>query len=209
MNGRKGIGALIGAALLTFGLAATAFAAAPEFHVSATKTADPPTVPAGGGDVTFTITVTNTSIGNGGSADFKTVVVLDDMPGCAATLSGPTGNGAPDTLAIGDSWTYTCTVSGVTPGTTNTATVNACKDNSIEACNNGQHFVSAEAQVSVGLCESDCGGGGNTDAPPTDTLAAPTGNSGPADSAWLLVAALGALLGSLVVLRPSRSQRSR
>ena len=203
MNGRKGIGALVGAALLTLGLAATASAAAPEFHVAATKTANPPSVPAGGADVTFTITVTNTSIGNGGSADFKTVVVTDDMPGCTATLSGPTGNGAPDTLAIGDSWTYTCTVSGVTPGTTNTATVQACKDNSVEQCNNGQHFITVEAAVTV----PEGNGSGSNVPPPTDALPSPAGTSGPAESAWLLVVALGALLGSIVILRPSKVAR--
>jgi hypothetical protein len=53
------------------------------------------------------------------------------------------------------------------------------------------------------------GGGGDTDQPPTDALAAPTGSSGPTDTAWLLVVALGVLLASIVVLTPARAKSKR
>jgi hypothetical protein len=53
------------------------------------------------------------------------------------------------------------------------------------------------------------GGSGDTDQPPTDALAAPTGSSGPTDTAWLLVVALGVLLASIVVLTPARAKSKR
>jgi hypothetical protein len=54
------------------------------------------------------------------------------------------------------------------------------------------------------------GGGGDTNQPtqpPTD--AGLTGNSGPTDTAWLLVVALGVLLASVVVLTPARAKNRR
>ena len=53
------------------------------------------------------------------------------------------------------------------------------------------------------------GGGGDTDQPPTDTAIGPTGSSGPTDTAWLLVVALGVLLASIVVLTPARAKSQR
>ena len=53
------------------------------------------------------------------------------------------------------------------------------------------------------------GGGGDTDQPPTDTALGPTGSSGPTDTAWLLVVALGVLLASIVVLTPARAKSRR
>jgi hypothetical protein len=45
--------------------------------------------------------------------------------------------------------------------------------------------------------------------PPTDTIGGKAGTSGPADGAWLLVVALGVLLGSIVVLTPARAKSQR
>jgi hypothetical protein len=45
--------------------------------------------------------------------------------------------------------------------------------------------------------------------PPTDALGGTEGTSGPADGAWLLVVALGVLLGSIVVLTPARAKSQR
>jgi hypothetical protein len=53
------------------------------------------------------------------------------------------------------------------------------------------------------------GGEGDTDQPPTDALGAPSGTSGPTDTAWLLVVALGVLLASIVVLTPARAKSRR
>ncbi len=69
-----------------------------------------------GGDATFTITVTNN-----GTEDLCNVVVSD--PNGLACEMTYTDNGG--VLAIGDTWTYTCTVNDVTASFTNTATVNA------------------------------------------------------------------------------------
>lgn len=68
-----------------------------------------------------------------------------------------------------------------------------------------------------GACDGDgIIGGGVTDAPPvvtdqppTDTALGTTGSSGPADTAWLLVVALGVLLASIVVLTPARAKSRR
>jgi hypothetical protein len=56
----------------------------------------------------------------------------------------------------------------------------------------------------------DLGGGGDTLAPtqpPTDTLG--SNSTGPSDGAWLLVVALGVLLASVVVLTPARAKSRR
>jgi hypothetical protein len=52
------------------------------------------------------------------------------------------------------------------------------------------------------------GGGGATDQPPTDALGT-AGQSGPNDTAWLLVVGLGVLLASIVVLTPARAKSKR
>ncbi len=77
---------------------------------------------ASGGTATFTITVTNS-----GTEDLCNVVVTDPNGlNCEMTY---TDNGG--TLAVGDTWTYTCTQANVTAPFTNTATVNA------EGCTSG------------------------------------------------------------------------
>lgn len=201
MTKRGKFGALIGAAFLTLALGSTALAAAPVYSVSVSKAAAPTTVPAGGGDVLFTIVVTNTSVSNGGPAAFKIVNVSDSLGGC--TLSAPSGTGAPDSLDTGDAWTYTCTVTGVTAGTTNTVTVNACHDGSQQQCNNDNHDATGTASVTVTAAAAP-----TTSLTPTDTIGT-AGTSGPADMAWLLVVALGVLLASIVVLSPARAKSRR
>jgi uncharacterized repeat protein (TIGR01451 family) len=237
MDKRRGFGALLGTGVLMFALAGAVAAvvpdSAPTYSISVTKTTDPATVPAEGGDVTFTVWVDNT-----GTGLFNIVSVTDSLVGCTVAFSaGDTNtNGSLDADEV---WSYTCTVSDVAPNTTNVATVDACHNGS--ACNHAAHDATGEGQVTVGLCESDCvvaptapptappttaptaeptlaptappggTGGGESDvptAPTTDTLGE-GGISGPADSGWFLIAALGVLLGSLVVLRPSeRKHRS-
>jgi hypothetical protein len=89
------------------------------------------------------------------------------MAGC--TLAGPTGDqasgGGAGKLEQGESWTYTCTVNGVAPGTQNTATVYACKN--AGTCSQAAHDVTDSDSVTVGQGE----GGGPT---PTPTVAPPT-----------------------------------
>jgi len=207
MRNRGTLGALAGAALLMFAVTSTAFAVGqPTYSIDVTKTANPPTVPALGQSVVWTVTVHNT-----GSGNLQSVNPVDDLVGC--TLSAPSGPGAPDTLASGDTWTYTCTVAGVLPDTTNNVTVDACHDNG--GCNNESHDAADSASFTVilgpGSSENPVGsenpgGSGEPDVSqaPTDTF----GTAGsPSDGAWLLVVALGVLLGSLVVMTPIRSKR--
>jgi hypothetical protein len=202
----------LGAGLLTFAVVGAALAS-PVYAISVTKTADPPNVPAGGADVTFSVMVTATT------GDFHTVNVADSLGGC--TLSAPTGDtGSDGVLSQGETWTYTCTVAGVTPQTSNTATVTGCH-NSSPNCNQDAHDATGQGQVTVGLCESDCAapptptptptgnGNGASDLPPTDTAFTTSGTSGPSDAIWLFVIGLGVLLGGLVVLKPSRAGRHR
>lgn len=53
------------------------------------------------------------------------------------------------------------------------------------------------------------GGAGDTNQPPTDALAGDTGSSGPSQTAWLLVVALGVILASVVILTPARAKSRR
>jgi hypothetical protein len=215
MDKRRRLGALVGAGLLTMAAASTAFAVAPTYTISVTKTASPSSVPVGGADVTFTVWVQNT-----GTGDLHTINVADSLAGCTvAFAAGDTNSNG--NLDAGETFSYTCTVTGVTPGTTNTATVNACHNNS--DCNQAAHDAAGQGQVTVGTAEATVAptappatgtpaptgaGAGDTSVPsepPTDTIV--PGGSAPTDSAWFLVAALGVFLGSLAVLRPSRANK--
>jgi hypothetical protein len=212
MQRRRAFGALLAAGLLTFvAVGAAAAVGAPTYTFDVTKTADPATVPVEGGDVTFTISVHNT-----GTGLFHVITVGDDMVGC--TPAGPvTDAGSDGVLSAAETWDFTCTVAGVLPDTTNTASVNGCHD--AGACNPESHDYQAQGEVTVGLCESDCdtgggddggGGGGSNEPPPaTDTSFTGAGTSGPTEGAWLLIVAFGVLLGSVVVLRPARVGRHR
>ncbi len=221
MRTRDKLGALIGAGLLATAFGSTALAVAPTYIVAVQKTATPNVVGVGGADVLFTVTVQNT-----GTGSFAIVNVTDSLGGC--TLSAPTGTGAPTTLAAGDTWTYTCTVTGVTPDTTNTATVYACHNNG--GCTNGAHDATGTASVTVtldteatlpppsaspdastGATPTPAGGGGGATDQPTmaPTNSALDGGGGPAEGAWLLAIALGVLLASMVVLTPAKAKRHR
>jgi len=203
MKLRSRFAALVGAGLLTFGVASVALADPPEYAIEVTKTADPAAVPPEGWDVTFTVWVHNTGTGH-----FNDVDVSDDMVDC--TLAGPFGdqdNGAgAGKLEADETWTYTCTVADVVPDTTNTASVGACH-NGGDCGNPENHAVSAEASVTVPEGEAPVVTPVASE-PGTDTAFA-SGTSRPADPAWLLLAALGALLGSMVVLSPARVKNRR
>jgi hypothetical protein len=213
--GKRRLGALIGAAVLTF-VAVGSVSAKPTYAINVTKTADPVSVPAGGGDVEFTVWVENA-----GTGFFQVVNVTDPLAGCSIAFSSGDTN-SDGNLSAGETWAYTCIVTGVSPDTENTVTVNACHDGSVSSCNNGAHDATGGANVTVTLCEEACptltpptpaptptqGTGGQTNVPteaPTDSI--PSGTSGPSDAAWLLVVAFGVLLGSVVVLRPAPSKR--
>ncbi len=200
MNKRNRLAALLGAGLLTFAMVGAA-AAAPLYGITVSKTADPATVPAAGGDVTFTVWVAPVV----GSGFFQGVNVTDPLAGC--TLGAPAGDDGDGKLEDGETWAYSCTVH-VAPNTTNTATVNACHDGSNSQCNNGNHNATGEGSVTVTLSGGSSSGPGASGQPSTDMLA-PTSETGSSNAAWLIIAALGVLLGSLVVLSPARIGRRR
>ena len=219
MNGRTGIGALLGAGILTLAAVGSVAAVPPTYTIDVSKTADPATVPAEGGDVEFTVWVENT-----GTGFFKVVNVSDAMVGCTMAYDSGDTNGD-DELDTNETWGFTCTVADVLPTTINSASVVACHDGSVQGCNNENHNASGGAEVTVGLCETDCdtgdpggtvdpgdgGGDGGADdtTPPSTDTALQGGRSGPTDSAWILIAVFGGLLGSLVVLRPTVGRRHR
>jgi uncharacterized repeat protein (TIGR01451 family) len=90
---------------------------AAERLIDITKTASPTSLPAGGGTVTYTYTVTNP-----GTVEFSGVVVTDDMVSPVTYVSGDTnGDGI---LQPGEAWIYTATTT-LTATTTNVATVTA------------------------------------------------------------------------------------
>ena len=90
----------------------TVAASGPAIHV--VKSADPTTLPAGGGPVEYTYLVTNT-----GNVDLTGVTVTDNK---CSPLTGPTGDAGSDhILGLTETWTYTCTTS-LTETTTNTVT---------------------------------------------------------------------------------------
>ena len=157
----------------------------------------PASVPSGGGDVGFTVTVQNTGSGGGGSADLQQVDVATDNGGC--TLSAPSGTGAPDTLAVGDTWTYTCTVTDVAPDTTVNAWVYACNSNG-GACNVDSHDATDNDGVTVTLGEEVHA----SDAAPVPAehgngRASPDGGS--VNAAWMLAIVIGVLGASALILK--------
>ncbi|MDO9556690.1 MAG: ice-binding family protein [Coriobacteriia bacterium] len=83
--------------------------------ININKTASPTSLPAGGGSVTYTYTVTNP-----GTVEFSNVTVTDDMVSPVTYVSGDT-NGD-EILQPGETWIYTATVR-LTKTTTNVATV--------------------------------------------------------------------------------------
>jgi len=120
MHWRTKLGALLGAGGLIM-LAASAAFASQTYTIDVTKTANPAAVPVSGASVEYTVWVHNT-----GTGFFQAVAVDDGMIGC--TLAAPTGDDGDGKLESGETWAYTCTVTGVTPGTQNIASANACHD---------------------------------------------------------------------------------
>jgi hypothetical protein len=82
--------------------------------INVDKTADPTTLPAGGGDVTYTYVVTNT-----GDVPLSNVTVSDNKCSPVAYQGGDTNDD--QLLDLTESWTFTCSAT-LTDTTTNTAT---------------------------------------------------------------------------------------
>jgi len=72
-------------------------------------------------------------------------------------------------------------------------------------------FCGGTSESSAPSEQPSQGGGGDTNQPtqPSTDALGTSGQSGPSDTAWLLVVALGVLLASVVVLTPARSKTRR
>jgi hypothetical protein len=143
------LGSAFGALAFSFLFVSAAFAAKPAYAITVDKVADPATLPAGGGAVTYWYTVTNT-----GDNHLLVVAISDDKcdPVTFDSSSDGTDPANPgDKLASGAWWKFTCAES-LTATTTNTVTVNACHDGSVDKCNNSSHDATAtdSATVTVG-----------------------------------------------------------
>lgn len=122
------------------------FEALPGINVE--KVADPTSLPPGGGEVTYTYTVTN--VGNITLAD---VWVNDDVCGEAAYVSGDANDD--DLLDLDETWIFECT-DDLTETTTNTAVAEGCV---LEDGPGGSHdediCVTDDDQATVTVEEAD------------------------------------------------------
>ena len=166
--------------------------------VSIDKTADPTTLPEGGGNVTYTYVVTNT-----GNVSIFDIVVTDDngtplVSGDDFTVICPS-----DSLEAGEHMTCTATVMGITVDTTNVATVNADWDSCHDDCSTALTPDTDDASVTV----AEGGVQGETSIPtppPTDAITTTTDAGG---TLPLLLIVLGIIGLGAVVLTPARKRR--
>jgi len=142
MNVRTRIASLLAAGAMIMAVGAVS-AAPPTYTINLTKSANPANVPPSGGTVVYTVAVVAT-----GTGSFGTVTVNDGMAAC--TLGARTGDTDSDgNLDPGETWSYSCTVNNVTPGTQNTASVIACH-NSSGSCNQANQDASDTDMITVG-----------------------------------------------------------
>lgn len=211
--------ALLGAAVLTFGVVGTAFAATPASDAGVVPTEH-------SGNITLD--------GNGES----------DAADCDAADGFETGNtGGTDTTENGVTvtWTYDSTTKefgfSATGGLVTFAYIKGgdgyneydytgetdggiASDGGLFAPDNGSEgpsglshavFCTAAGDEATPTPSFGQSFAGETDAPtePSTDSFGTNGTSGPADGAWLLVVALGVLLASIVVLTPARATSRR
>ena len=180
----------------------------PAIHVE--KTADPTSLPIGGGEVTYTYEVTNA-----GDAVLSNVTVDDDTCSPVDYVSGDT-NG--DTkLDLHETWVFECTMT-ITDDTTNTAVAHGWFIETEVTDDDTADVVVADPTArpvvtppvvtpppsqSV-LAET---GTPNVTAPPTDSIGGP---AAPTQDTWrLMLVLLAAALASLLVLTPAPARRRR
>jgi hypothetical protein len=207
MNKRSKLAALIGAGLLTFGVAGIALAdGTVNWDGSQGLTNGEPTNtqcdannPAG--TVTWVFT-----LGGSNSVTSATLTISGSGAGAAAGSypSTPTGNEIKFQTPIPDDFSTT-SASVAYVGDTGSGEVNLTIS----------HWCPAEVQptpTEEAPTPTPGGGGqGESDVPtqPSTDSVLGTGSSSPADSAWLLVVGLGVLLASIVVLTPARAKSRR
>lgn len=175
-NKTRLLGAALGAVALSLFFVGGAFAVQPTTSIEMTKTADPATLPAGGGDVEFTVWVHNN-----GTADLQVLSVWDDD----CTLDGDGSEYGPSNKFEADaSVSYTCTVEDITDTFTNHAHAVACQ-NSGNPCNSDAHDAAADAAATVTVSSN------------TATIEDVAKNAGPLMLAFILLAIGGlGFLGS-------------
>lgn len=143
------VGAAFAAIAFSLLFVSSALAVKPEYAIGLEKTADPATLPSGGGDVTYWYKVTNL-----GSGHFQSVGITDD-PECTPIEFDSSSDGSDpadpgDKLLEDQWWLFSCT-QAVTETTTNTATAVACHSGS-DCDSSGAHEAEAtdSATVTVG-----------------------------------------------------------
>lgn len=197
--------ALLGAGLLTFGVTGIALAdGTVTWDGSQGLTGGVPTntqcdADNAAGTVTFILTlggqntVTSATLNLGGS-------------GSGSVTNTPTGNEVHLQIAFSGDFT-TLTASADYVGSLGSGNVNLTISH---YCPGEESTPTPEATPTPTTEATPSGGvGGDTNQPtqpPTDSL---LGSSGPTDTAWLLVVALGVLLASVVVLTPARAKNRR
>ena len=124
-------------AVQTAGPATSDPACTPNPGIHLAKAASTNTLPAGGGPVTYTYTVTNT-----GNVPLTGVTVTDDVCSPVTYQSGDANNDGK--LDIAETWTYTCTQT-LTASTTNTGTAIG---------HSGDATVTSQSQASVTVEQS-------------------------------------------------------
>jgi hypothetical protein len=162
----------------------------PAIHV--VKSADPASLPIGGGPVEFTYLVTNT-----GNVALTGVTVTDNK---CSPVTGPTGDDSHDgVLGLTETWSYTCTTS-LTVTTMNTVTATG---------HDGETEVSDTDDLTVIVHTGGVQGETSpprTTAPPTDATGATTDSSS-GGSLPLLLIVMGIIGLGAVVLTPTRKRR--
>ena len=207
MNKRSKLAALLGAGLLTFGVASIAMAdtlRSPDFAgktlgelTLGTETDCANQFPGlGEGEVGVFFVL------GGANESDGTLDAVFSSPASTPHLDGGTNN-------EGNSLRWAVTVTGdadtVVESAVTDATSNAAGDDNLVI----SHVCFGAAAPTPTPTLPGGGGAGDTDQPPTDGLAGSTGTSGPSDSAWLLVVGLGVLLASIVVLTPTKAKSRR
>lgn len=199
--------ALLGAAVLTFGVVGTAFAATPASDAGITPT----TVDPGN------ITLDGNGNSDGADCDAADGLETGDEGGSDTTENGVTVTWTydGDTKEFGFSATGgLVTIAYVKGGNgyneydyTGETDGGIAEDGGMFAPDNGSDGPAGLSHAVFCTVAFEESFEGLTE-PPTD-MSGTTGNGRPADGAWLLVVALGVLLASIVVLTPARAKSRR
>ena len=200
--------------------------------IAIVKVADPTTVPAAGGSVTYTYIVTNP-----GEVGITRINLVDDKCDSPAYVSGDVD--ANSRLDRDETWIYTCTmfISVPTLNTVvvdgwgegihvtdqaeafvdvlpETSTSSSSSSSSTTATSSSESSSSTETTSVSSSSSSSQSVHGETDVPapritlpPTDTLSAP---SGPSNDGWRIVLIVGAaVLAGFLLLTPAGASRRR